>query len=141
MSAWRFTSVPRSRSRNMAAIRSRDTRPERIVRSLVHRLGYRFRLHVRDLEGRPDLVLPRHRLAIFVNGCFWHAHRCRCGRRCPKTNSSYWRAKRLRNLARDQQVRKKLRRQGWVVLTVWECQTKDLHRLEQRLRKFLKECP
>lgn len=141
ISAWRFASVSKSRSKNMAAIGSRDTRPEMIVRSLVHRMGYRFRLHVRNLAGSPDLVLRRHRIIIFVNGCFWHAHQCPQGRRCPKTNSQYWEGKRARNVERDCRVRRLLRRQGWSVVTVWECQTKDPHRLEQRLHKMLNKSP
>ncbi|NLX60449.1 MAG: DNA mismatch endonuclease Vsr [Phycisphaerae bacterium] len=133
----RLPSVEPARSRNMAAIRSRNTRPELLVRSVVHRLGYRFRLHHRDLPGTPDLVLPRYRAAIFVHGCFWHAHSCRSGSRCPRTNTAYWTAKRHRNRARDRRACLALRKDGWRVLTVWECETKDLVRLASRLRSFL----
>ncbi|MCH8804996.1 MAG: DNA mismatch endonuclease Vsr [Planctomycetes bacterium] len=122
----------------MAAIRSRNTAPERVVRGLVHRLGYRFRLHRRDLPGCPDLVLPKHRAVIFVNGCFWHLHRCRAGRRCPKTNAAYWKAKRERNRQRDRENRRALRRAGWSVLTVWECQVRDAIGLPARIRLFLR---
>lgn len=110
-----------ARSRIMAAVKSRNTTPELAVRSLVHRLGYRFRLHDARLPGSPDLVLPRHRAAIFVHGCFWHGHRCRRGRRVPQTNRAYWLQKRRRNQERDARAIRALRRRGWRVLVVWEC--------------------
>src|SRR5438067_7398142 len=113
------------RSRNMAAIRGRDTKPEMIVRRIVHRLGYRFRLHRRDLPGRPDVVLPRHRSVIFVHGCFWHQHSCRYGRVVPATRAEFWKTKRDENMARDIRNIKALRKMGWRVLVVWECWTRD----------------
>lgn len=140
LSACEFPDVPPARSRNMRAIRSRDTGPERIVRSALHRMGYRFRLHVRDLPGCPDIVLPRYRAVVFVHGCFWHAHRCRAGSRIPKTNSEYWEAKRSRNKQRHQKARRALRRAGWAVLTIWECQVRDLGALLSRLETFLGIC-
>src|SRR5947209_18206995 len=109
------------RSRNMGAIRSTDTAPERVVRSLVHRLGYRFRLHEGKLPGRPDIVLSRHRKIILVHGCFWHSHTCVDGR-VPRTNKNYWVPKLSRNRQRDRESRQKLRKLGWKVLVVWECE-------------------
>lgn len=125
------------RSRNMAAIRGRDTKPEMIVRRLVHRLGYRFRLHRRDLPGRPDLVLPRHRAVIFVHGCFWHQHDCRYGRVVPATRPEFWKKKRDENAARDSRNVAALRSDGWRVSVVWECWTWDMPSLEGRLKSFL----
>ena len=141
LSAWKFPNVSPERSRNMAAIRSRDTAPERTVRSVLHRLGYRFRLHVHDLSGRPDIVLPRHRTVIFVHGCFWHSHRCRVGRRIPKTNQEYWQAKRDKNRARHEKSRRTLRRAGWKVLKIWECQTRDVEALTSRIECSLSNSP
>ena len=125
------------RSYCMSRIRARDTVPEKLVRQLVHRLGYRFRLHRRDLPGCPDIVLPRHRKIILVHGCFWHMHKCRYGRVVPKTNRDYWEPKRLGNVRRDRQNRRKLKSLGWEVLVVWECWTKDRSKLEERIRRFL----
>lgn len=125
------------RSYNMSQIRGKDTTPERMVRSIVHRMGYRFRLHSTDLPGRPDLVLPRHEKIIFVHGCYWHMHRCRYGRVKPKTNAKFWQDKRQGNVDRDRRNLRKLRRQGWSVLVIWECWTRDSGRVEQRLRDFL----
>lgn len=133
------TFTPAERSRIMAAVKSRDTTPEMVVRRLVHGLGYRYRLHARDLPGTPDLVLPRHRKIINVCGCFWHLHGCpRC--RIPSSRRDYWVAKLERNAARDRRVNRVLRRAGWSVLVVWECQTrrKRLDSLEHRVSRFLK---
>ncbi|MGE3323706.1 MAG: very short patch repair endonuclease [Phycisphaerales bacterium] len=121
------------RSRIMAAVRGRDTTPEKIVRRLVHAMGFRFRLYRADMPGTPDLVLARHRTVILVHGCFWHAHTCRHGRREPKSNVAFWRAKRSRNRQRDREVRAVLRALGWRVVTVWQCQTKHPDRLRARL--------
>ncbi|MEZ6061895.1 MAG: very short patch repair endonuclease [Planctomycetaceae bacterium] len=129
---------PQQRSFNMSRIRDRDTRPEMIVRSLVHRMGYRFRLHRKDLPGKPDLVLPRHRKVIFVHGCFWHRHRCRYGRVAPKSNAAFWQEKRNGNVLRDRRNIRSLRRDGWQVLVIWECWTR--HPEDQvipRLTEFL----
>lgn len=125
------------RSRIMASIRGRDTTPELVVRSTLHRLGFRFRIHTRTLPGSPDVVLAKHRAVIFVHGCFWHAHRCRAGRKAPKTNAAFWQAKRDGNRARDRRVVRALRRAGWRVLVLWECQLRDAARLERALRGFL----
>lgn len=125
----------------MAAVKSWDTKPEMIVRRLVHWLGFRFRLHRRDLPGTPDIVLPRLHKIINVHGCFWHVHTCQRMRTPPVKNADYWNAKRQRNAARDRRNHRKLRNQGWRILTVWECQTKrdKLEVLERRLRRFLGE--
>ncbi len=125
------------RSRNMAAIRSKDTKPEMIVRRIVHRLGFRFRLHRRDLPGTPDLVFPRLRKVINVHGCYWHMHTCRWGCVTPKTNAEFWLSKRTGNTKRDRRNARALRRDGWQVLTVWECQLKNRDRLVTRLAAFL----
>lgn len=126
----------KTRSYNMSQIRGKDTKPELIVRSLVHRMGYRFRLHVKDLPGKPDLVLPRHDKLIFVHGCYWHMHRCRYGRVVPKTNTQFWQTKRQGNVDRDRRNLRKLRREGWTVLVLWECWTRDVVKLQSRLDAF-----
>jgi DNA mismatch endonuclease (patch repair protein) len=129
--------TPEQRSRNMSAIRGKDTKPEMIVRCLVHRMGYRYRLHRRDLPGAPDLVFRRLRKIINVHGCFWHMHTCRYGSVTPKANREFWQAKRTGNASRDRAVLRQLRAEGWDILTVWECETKNNPGLEDRLRKFL----
>lgn len=125
------------RSKIMAAVKSIDTKPEIIVRQLVYRLGYRFRLHRRDLPGTPDIVFVKYRKIINVHGCFWHMHTCRHARREPVTNAEYWRQKRLRNAARDKDNLAKLRELGWKVLTVWECELRDIEKLTGRISRFL----
>jgi len=119
----------------MSRIRGKDTKPELVVRRLVHSLGYRFRLHRRNLPGCPDIVLPGHRKVVFVHGCFWHMHRCRYGRVKPSTNVKFWEKKREGNKERD----RKLRQQGWKVLVIWECQTKKPEELAGRILGFLEE--
>jgi DNA mismatch endonuclease, patch repair protein len=108
----------------MAAIRSRDTKPEVRVRRVLHGMGFRFRLHRKDLPGRPDIVLPKFRTAIFVHGCFWHCHRCKYGSVVPATRADFWAAKRGGNVARDRRNRAALRRLGWRVVVVWECEVR-----------------
>ena len=123
----------------MRRIRSKDTKPELIVRSLVHRLGYRYRLHRRDLPGKPDLVFGPRRKIIFVHGCFWHQHqdpKCLDGR-SPRSNTGYWSEKLARNVQRDRKRESELRELGWEILVIWECQTSDLDTLTKRLREFL----
>lgn len=130
--------TPEQRSYNMSRIRGANTKPELIVRSLVHQMGYRFRLHRRDLPGRPDLVLPGRRKVIFVHGCFWHVHRCRYGRVVPQTNAEFWRTKREGTVRRDRRNRRVLRADSWDVLTVWECWTRSPEqRLIPKLTAFL----
>jgi DNA mismatch endonuclease (patch repair protein) len=123
----------------MSRIRGKDTRPEIIVRGMVHCMGYRFRLHRQELPGSPDVVLPRHRKVIFVHGCFWHMHGCRYGRVRPATNADFWAKKRQGNVDRDRRNIKALRRMGWRVMVIWECWTRDKGKLERRLRDFLEE--
>lgn len=123
------------RSRTMAAVRAANTSPEIAVRSLLHRLGLRFRLHDRRLPGTPDVVLARHRTVIFVHGCFWHLHGC--GRTSvPTSHVEYWEAKLQRNKARDAEQGLELRRQGWRVITVWECELRDVATLRRRLARL-----
>lgn len=129
--------TPAQRSFNMSRIRNRNTRPEMIVRSLAHRMGYRYRLHRKDLPGRPDLVFPSRRKIIFVHGCFFHMHDCRYGRVTPKQNAEFWQAKRLSNVERDRRNLTALKRDGWKVLEVWECQTREPELLGSVLRNFL----
>jgi DNA mismatch endonuclease (patch repair protein) len=126
-----------ARSRNMARVRDRNTGPELTVRRLLHRMGYRFRLHRKDLPGRPDIVLPRYRSVIFVHGCFWHGHSgCRAAAR-PTSNAEFWNRKLDSNIQRDQAVRQELTGQKWNVLVVWECELREIQALEERLRAFL----
>lgn len=129
--------TPEQRRFNMSRIRNKNSRPEMIVRSLVHRMGFRFRLHTSKLPGKPDLVLVRHRKVVFVHGCFWHMHACKYGRVKPKTNADFWENKRLSNVTRDKSNIRKLKKQGWQVLVVWECWTKDLEMLQPKITSFL----
>jgi len=129
--------TPEQRRRCMKAIRGSHTKPELVVHSLAHRMGSRFRLHRRDLPGRPDLVFPSRKKVVFVHGCFWHQHPgCRFATR-PATRRDFWDAKLEANRRRDRRNQRKLRELGWGVMVVWECQTRDLGRLERRLRAFL----
>ena len=127
------------RSDNMRRIRSKGMQPEMEVRRLVHRLGYRYRLHVTRLPGKPDLVFPSRRKIILVHGCFWHQHRDRACKivRTPKSNLSYWGQKLRGNVSRDAQHAKRLRKDGWELLTVWECQTHNPANLAQEIATFL----
>lgn len=129
------------RSFNMSRIRGKDTAPEMVVRRLVHRMGYRYRLHVRYLPGCPDLVFPTKKAVLFVHGCFWHRHACKLGRPVPATRRTFWKTKLEANKQRDIRHRRVLRRLGWKVLTVWECQTRPAkrERLAERLRAFLSD--
>ena len=121
----------------MRRIRKVDTKPELAVRRIAHRLGFRFRLHRRDLPGTPDLVFPRLRKVIFVHGCFWHQHDCPLGSRQPSANTGYWLPKLARNVERDRLARLRLASEGWDVLVVWECQTRRAQALEHVLAQFL----
>ena len=125
------------RSRIMAAVKGKDTKPEMVVRKLVWRLGYRYRLHVRSVPGCPDIVFRSRRKAIFVHGCFWHRHSCSGGRSMPSSRVNYWKQKFERNRARDVKHRRQLCRMGWRVLTIWECQTRKPENVESRLKAFL----
>ncbi len=128
--------TPEQRSRAMARVRSKNTKPELRVRALLHRLGFRFRLHRRDLPGTPDLVLPKHRAAIFVHGCFWHAHPGCARATMPSTRVEFWTTKLARNVERDAKKLRELQAAGWRVLVLWECETRDAEALEALLRGF-----
>jgi DNA mismatch endonuclease, patch repair protein len=132
--------TPEQRRFNMSRIRNRNTRPEMKVRSIVHQMGYRYRLHSKDLPGKPDLVFPGRRKIIFVHGCFFHMHDCPYGRVVPKTNAEFWQTKRLSNVERDRRNLVTLENDGWLVLIVWECMTKraQIENLPQILEEFLK---
>lgn len=124
------------RSENMRRIKSADTKPEMVVRRLVHSMGYRFRLHRKDLPGKPDLVFGPRQKAIFVHGCFWHQHaNCSAGR-LPASNADYWHQKLQRNVERDSRARSQLVDSGWSILTVWDCETKNVDALRTRLDAF-----
>ena len=126
------------RSAVMRRVKGKNTTPELAVRKALTRLGARYRLHRKDLPGKPDSVMPGRRLAIFVHGCFWHGHDCARGARVPKQNRDYWVAKVGRNGARDASTREALAAAGWRVETIWECELKDAPELETRLRALLK---
>ena len=131
----RYTKV--GRSQMMSRVRARNTQPEIIVRSTLHRLGFRFRLQRSNLPGKPDIVLPRFRTAIFVHGCFWHQHQgCPKSKR-PKTNLQFWNAKLDRNIARDSENLAGLSSQSWKSIVIWECETRQPSQLVQRLSEFL----
>jgi DNA mismatch endonuclease (patch repair protein) len=121
----------------MRRIRKADTRPELIVRRLVHGMGFRYRLHDARLPGSPDIVLRRHRKVILVHGCFWHRHDCPDGRKLPRSRPEYWVPKLERNKRRDEAAEAKLREMGWGVLVVWECETNSGNQLQGKLRSFL----
>jgi len=123
----------------MARVKGKNTKPEILVRSMVHRMGFRFRLHRKDLPGKPDIVLPRHQKIIFINGCFWHGHKnCPRSKR-PETNIDFWEAKIDGNIKRDARIRRQFRKDGWKVLTVWECETRKADVLYRRLKRFLND--
>ncbi len=130
-----------TRSRMMAGIRGRNTKPEILVRSLLHRQGFRFRLHARDLPGKPDIVLPRFRAALFVHGCFWHGHDCRFFK-WPRTRPNFWRMKIQSNRANDLRTREGLRKAGWRVGVIWECAIRggtdrDIENVTRRITRWL----
>ena len=129
--------TPEELSAHMRRINKTDTKPEMVVRRLVHGMGYRYRLHRRDLPGTPDLVFPKLRKVIFVHGCFWHQHDCRLGRRKPTTNTHYWLPKLARNVERDRECRHRLKQLGWQSLIIWECQTKAPEVIRVTVKGFL----
>lgn len=135
------TVTPERRSQIMANIRSKGMKPELIVRRLTHSMGYRYRLHRKDLPGKPDLVFPARRKVIFVHGCFWHQHAdpaCKIARR-PKSNLDYWLPKLQRNVERDAEHRDRLSALGWQVLVIWECEVKIAAGLPERIVEFLEQ--
>jgi len=120
----------------MSRIRGKDTKPEIIVRSMLHRMGYRFRLHRKDLPGKPDIVLPKYNTVIFVHGCFWHRHkRCKFAY-TPKSRVKFWKDKFAETVKRDKQHLKQLKEKGWEVFIVWECETKDMDKLKKIINKI-----
>lgn len=126
------------RSWNMSQIKNRDTQPEKKVRTILHQMGFRFRLHQNDLPGKPDIVLPKYQIIIFVHGCFWHRHKgCRYAY-TPKSRINFWTSKFSENINRDKRNARKLRRLGWHVWTVWECEIRDSHKLTRRLKGLYK---
>ncbi len=131
------TLTPEQRRRTMSRIKGRDTGPEILVRRMLHRMGFRFRLNVRGLPGTPDIVLPRHRAVIFVHGCFWHGHEGCPRATIPETRREFWLKKIASAKARDTKAETALTAAGWRVLTLWQCELKDLATLEDRLRAFL----
>ena len=129
--------TPVRRSANMARIRSKNMKPELAVRRMIHQMGYRYRLHRKDLPGKPDIVFPSRKAVIFVHGCFWHLHPgCREGR-IPSSRRDYWEPKLLGNVRRDQEVVKKLIESGWRVLIVWECEVQRSEQLREIVKRFL----
>lgn len=124
----------------MRRVGQKNTGPEIVVRRTAHRLGYRFRLHDANLPGKPDLVFPGRQRIIFVHGCFWHGHNCSSGT-LPKSNTEFWAAKIERNRLRDATNNRKLRRQGWKILTIWQCKLRDSVNLERKLHRFLTATP
>lgn len=129
--------TPAERSERMARVRAKDTKPELFVRRLVHGMGYRYRLHRRDLPGTPDLAFPGRGKVIFVHGCFWHRHASCALARLPKSRGDFWLPKLTANMERDARNVRALRRLGWSVLTIWECQLGDSAKLANRIRRFL----
>ncbi len=125
------------RSTLMSKVRGKNTRPEKAVRSLLHRLGFRFRLHVKELPGSPDIVLPKYKAVIFVHGCFWHQHPGCKKASVPETRKDFWNGKLQRNVERDEQNKNDLQNLGWSVLVVWECELKSVNNLSIRLKKEL----
>ena len=133
--------TPEERSINMSRIQSKDTAPEMIVRKLIFSKGYRYRLHRKDLPGKPDIVLPSKNKIVFVHGCFWHQHndpKCKIAR-MPKSKPEYWIPKLKRNVERDTEHQKLLRFKGWKILVVWECEINDVKKLSRKLDRFLSD--
>jgi len=125
------------RSRIMSEVKGKNTKPELIVRSLLHKMGYRFRLHRRDLPGNPDIVLPKYKKIIFVHGCFWHGHEeCPRSRR-PTSNEDFWNEKLNRTICRDKENISRLKGAGWSTFVVWTCQFKDMNLLKNKLKRFI----
>lgn len=126
-----------TRSRNMSAIRSKDTKPELLVRKIAWGLGYRYRINHKLSAGRPDLVFVGKKKSIFVHGCFWHRHKgCRYAT-TPAANARFWKDKFSKNILRDRKIDKELREKGWKILTIWECETRDLQKVTSKIEQFL----
>jgi DNA mismatch endonuclease (patch repair protein) len=124
------------RSWNMSRIKSCNTKPEIVVRSLLHNMGYRFRLHRKDLPGKPDIALPRYKSVIFVHGCFWHRHKGCKNASNPKTKKTFWREKFKANVERDRKAQEELKSMGWKILIIWECETSDIGSVTKIIGNF-----
>ena len=125
--------VSEQRSRNMSAIKSKNTKPEIKVRKVLHSMGYRFRLHRKDLPGSPDIVLPKYKTAIFVHGCFWHSHaNCKYAS-TPKTRKEFWENKFRANVKRDLEIQEKIKKLDWKSVVIWECETKNIENLRDKI--------
>lgn len=136
-----MTDIVNSKTRSimMSGIRSGNTKPEKLVRSLLHRKGFRFRLHRKDLPGKPDIVLSRYRTVIFVHGCFWHRHKdCKLAY-TPKTRTEFWARKFMDNISRDAQAQQQLTDNGWHVVVVWECETRNREAIQDKLNQIIKD--
>lgn len=139
MAARPKTTSPMTRSEIMSCIRSKDTTPERTVRSALHRLGFRYKLHVKGLPGCPDIAFPSKKKVLFIHGCFWHGHECKVGTRTPKTNTDYWVNKIERNRCRDSLSVTQLIEAGWAVMVIWECELAHREEVLTRIVDFLSE--
>ena len=128
--------VSEQRSRNMSAIKSKNTKPEITLRKLLHSMGYRFRLHRKDLPGSPDIVLPKYKTVIFVHGCFWHRHENCKYASIPKTRKEFWESKFKANVKRDKEIQEKIKNIGWQSVVIWECEIKNKIFLERKLRNL-----
>lgn len=126
------------RSQIMSRVSGKNTKPELVVRSLLHRMGYRFRLHRKDLPGKPDITLPKYNKVIFVHGCFWHGHTGCSRSKRPTSNEKFWMEKLDKNIARDKAAIDNLKELGWAVMVVWTCEVNNLHTLKNKLQLFLK---
>ena len=125
--------VSERRSRNMSAIKSKNTKPEIAVRKLLHSMGYRFRLHRKDLPGSPDIVLPKYKTVIFVHGCFWHRHENCKYASTPKTRKEFWNKKFEENIKRDSEIQDKIKNLNWRSVVIWECETKNIENLKEKI--------
>ena len=131
----------KARSKIMSAIKGKNTKPEILVRKSLHSLGHRFRLHKKDLPGKPDIILPKYKVAIFVHGCFWHQHKGCKSATIPTSNVEYWSEKLKKNVERDRKNISSLRRQGYKIKVIWECETSNIKRLKNKLRALLDKTP
>lgn len=128
--------TPEHRSWNMSRIKSSNTKPELIVRSILHRMGFRFRLHRKDIPGKPDIVLPKYKTVIFVHGCFWHRHEGCKYAYTPKSRVDFWEAKFSSNIKRDIKVKKQLDELNWNIFVIWECELSDINSLRKKIQKY-----
>ncbi len=122
----------------MSNIGNKDTKPELRIRSLLHQMGYRFRLHRKDLPGKPDIVLPKYKTVIFIHGCYWHRHTCKKGRSTPTSNREFWEEKFSKNIERDKRNLVELKNIGWNIITIWQCELKNMEKIQSRLKSHLK---